>query len=332
MYDNFDLLELDLNSKRQLNVAKKFLDSCGLQYEVLDRLYGIFDADKLIATGGFCANVIKCVAVEELYREYGLVNRIISRLRSEMSNICKDNIFIFTKRKYDKIFADLSFYPIAYSQEAVLLESKRNGVSDFCKKLAKTAVEGVNGVVVVNCNPITNGHLYLLEQASKEVDRLHILVVGEDGQFLKAAERLELVQRATANLPKAVVHSAEKYCVSRATFPSYFLKDSGVVDSNQMEMDLDLFVRYIAPSMRVSVRFVGSEPTDMVTSAYNSKMQEILPRYGIEVKVIDRLEYCGKAISASTVRKLYDKGDLVGIKPLVPQCVFDFLSAKATGK
>ena len=32
---------------------------------------------------------------------------------------------------------------------------------------------------MANCNPLTNGHLYLMEQASMRVDVLHIFVLSE---------------------------------------------------------------------------------------------------------------------------------------------------------
>ena len=39
------------------------------------------------------------------------------------------------------------------------------------------------GAVVMNCNPLTLGHRYLIEQALKQCDYLMIFVVQEDKSF-----------------------------------------------------------------------------------------------------------------------------------------------------
>lgn len=42
---------------------------------------------------------------------------------------------------------------------------------------------GVIGSIIMNCNPFTNGHRFLIEEALKAVDFLIIFVVEEDKPF-----------------------------------------------------------------------------------------------------------------------------------------------------
>ena len=53
------------------------------------------------------------------------------------------------------------------------------------------------GAIVMNCNPFTLGHLYLIEYAAKEVDQLFIFVVEEDASFFSFDDRIMLVREGT---------------------------------------------------------------------------------------------------------------------------------------
>jgi [citrate (pro-3S)-lyase] ligase len=109
--------------------------------------------------------------------------------------------------------------------------------------------------------------------------------------------------------------------VSSATFPDYFLKDGpGVVSPQELntELDLTIFAECFARPLGINRCYMGTEPLDMITAAYNRQMKEILPSYGIEVVEIPRLENAGGVLSASRVRRLLDKGNLAAIGELVP--------------
>ena len=57
-------------------------------------------------------------------------------------------------------------------------------------------------------------------------------------------------------------------------------------------------------------------------------MQEILPKYNVEVKLIERKQVENDAISASRVRKLLKEGKFEKVKNLLPKPSFDFLLSK----
>lgn len=179
------------------------------------------------------------------------------------------------------------------------------------------------GVVVMNCNPFTLGHRYLIEQAAKQVERLYVMVVREDCSLFAYTERKAMVERGVADIENVSVIDGSDYAISRATFPTYFLKRLDDAADTQMLLDLDLFRRHIAPALGATVRFVGTEPTDRLTRRYNQLMHEALK----DVRETDRLEKDGNAVSASRVRKAMEEGDMNTIKQLVPPTTLPYIIA-----
>ena len=179
------------------------------------------------------------------------------------------------------------------------------------------------GVVVMNCNPFTLGHRYLIEQAAKQVERLYVMVVKEDCSLFAYTERKAMVEQGVADIENVSVIDGSDYAISRATFPTYFLKRLDDAADTQMLLDLDLFRRHIAPALGATVRFVGTEPTDQLTRRYNQLMHETLK----DVREINRLEKDGNAVSASRVRKAMEEGDMNTIRQLVPPTTLPYIIA-----
>ena len=186
-----------------------------------------------------------------------------------------------------------------------------------------TTTTPLRGVVVMNCNPFTLGHRYLIEQAAKQVERLFVMVVREDCSLFAYAERKAMVEQGVAHLENVMVIDGSEYAISQATFPTYFLKRLDDAADTQMLLDLDLFRRHIAPALGATVRFVGTEPTDRLTRRYNELMHEVLT----DVREICRLEKEGNAVSASRVRKAMEQGDMSTIRQLVPPTTLPYIIA-----
>ena len=175
----------------------------------------------------------------------------------------------------------------------------------------------------MNCNPFTLGHRYLIEQAAKQVERLYVMVVREDCSLFAYTERKAMVEQGVADIENVNVIDGSDYAISRATFPTYFLKRLDDAADTQMLLDLDLFRRHIAPALGATVRFVGTEPTDQLTRRYNQLMHEALK----DVRETDRLEKDGYAVSASRVRKAMEEGDMNTIRQLVPPTTLPYIIA-----
>lgn len=187
-----------------------------------------------------------------------------------------------------------------------------------------TTTTPLRGVVVMNCNPFTLGHRYLIEQAAKQVERLFVMVVREDCSLFAYAERKAMVEQGVAHLKNVTVIDGSEYAISQATFPTYFLKRLDDAADTQMLLDLDLFRRHIAPALGATVRFVGTEPTDRLTRRYNQLMHEVLA----DVRETARLEKEGNAVSASRVRKAMEQGDMSTIRQLVPPTTLPYIIAR----
>ena len=186
-----------------------------------------------------------------------------------------------------------------------------------------TTTTPLRGVVVMNCNPFTLGHRYLIEQAAKQVERLFVMVVREDCSLFAYAERKAMVEQGVAHLENVTVIDGSEYAISQATFPTYFLKRLDDAADTQMLLDLDLFRRHIAPALGTTVRFIGTEPTDQLTRRYNQLMHEVLA----DVRETARVEKKGNAVSASRVRKAMEQGDMSTIRQLVPPTTLPYIIA-----
>ena len=196
-------------------------------------------------------------------------------------------------------------------------------------KIERWEIEtGINadkvGAIVMNCNPFTNGHRYLIEKAAGEVDAVFVFVVSEDKSIFKAADRMEMVRRGTSDLINVYVTNSGKYMISSMSLPGYFNKEKNNDKYVDTSMDIMLFLQ-IAFELNISVRYVAEEPKDLFTRQYNENMKEILPDYGIELREIGRLSRDGEIISASSVRKYMLDGDEKKMESMVPHSTIQYL-------
>lgn len=345
---------LSLNSVRRR--VEAFLAANGLRLAPLDRYVVVTrdeDGDEILAGGGLDGNVIKCVAVSESARSEGLMNILVSRLIVIAREEGRESVKAFTKPENEGIFKSLGFALIASSPNAILMENGRGGLPEYRKYLESLARPGRNGAIVMNANPFTKGHRYLVEQAASQVDNLYVIVVKEDRSRFPYVERKAMIEAGCAGLDNVVVCEGSDYAISAATFPTYFLKKLDDATDTQIALDLDLFVNHIAQPLGVTVRFAGSEPEDALTRRYNELMAEILPgtsvavvrqdhqpdselvegsavrqaRRPIDFVEIPRLEQKGKPLSATSLRRALDKGGFKEAMEYIPKSTVPYLVA-----
>jgi len=180
----------------------------------------------------------------------------------------------------------------------------------------------------MNCNPFTKGHLHLVKTALQQVDALYLFVVQEDLSFFPFPDRIEMIRRNLGDLGDSLcVAPSGEFIISSFSFPGYFTKEA-TLDTSDSTTDIAIFGSVIAPSLNITHRFVGEEPTCVVTKGYNDTMLRLLPSMGVQVHVIPRVEQGSLAISASQVRKAMKQKDCTGIKKLVPDATYEFLLEK----
>ena len=182
------------------------------------------------------------------------------------------------------------------------------------------------GAIVMNANPFTLGHRYLVEQARTACGVLHLFMVSEDVSLVPFSVRKKLIIEGTKDIPGIVYHEAGSYIISSATFPAYFQKGDNAVIRSQAGIDAQIFTQ-IAAALGITDRFVGDEPTSVVTGIYNEILSTALPEAGVACHIIPRKEADGKAISASTVRSCIHDGRLEEIRGLVPETTYRYFTS-----
>lgn len=304
----------------------------------LDYTVGLYDEDyNLAATGSAFGNTLRCLAVDNRHQGEGLLNQVISHLIDYQYRRGILDLFLYTKCNTALFFKDLGFYEIArVDGKVVFMENRKGGFERYLDRLRQeTEAAGLTGdrvgAVVMNANPFTLGHQYLVETAAAACDVLHLFVVSEDASLVPFAVRERLVKEGTAHLKNIVYHRTESYMISNATFPSYFLKDKDTVIRSHAVLDITIFEK-IAKSLGIRVRYVGEEPFSAVTGIYNQVMATELASAGLSLNVIPRKESDGQAISASKVRELIKEGDLSGLKGLVPGSTYRYFTSDEGAK
>ncbi len=306
-----------------------FLERMALQPdENRDATVLIWENDELIATGSRKENLLKCIAVDDAHQGEGLTATVLTHLRQDAFRAGHKHLFLYTKPKNLLQFSSLFFYPVAQTRDVLLMENRQNGIGNFLDSLPVPGKEEKIGAAVMNCNPFTLGHRYLIETAAKECDWLYVFVLSEDKSQFPAADRLLLVKEGTKDIPNVTVLPTGPYLISSATFPTYFLPKDVQVQSVQCLLDIEIFTRYFVPKFHITTRFVGTEPLSQVTDLYNQALAANLPERGVELRQLVRLEQEDQPISASRVRALLGTGQSDAVKALVPPSTFVYLQEK----
>ena len=358
MQENGLIQELPLSVPFFRNQVETFLRESGLRMEELDHYYACTSPDgSILAGAGIKADIIKCVAVAPSARSEGFMLPLLSRIVSDAASKGVLNLKVYTKPENREIFESIGFKVLASAPKAILMENGR-GLEKYCEYLRHASLSrharprpGISGVIVMNANPFTLGHKYLIDKALEQVDHLFVIPVKEDASAFPYPERLAMI-RAHANARITVLEGSD-YCISAATFPTYFLKDLSDAAETQMTLDIDLFERHIMPALGATVRFVGSEPLDPLTARYNALMHNavVIPR--LVMPDSDRASAqpsaeqnyfsgrCPKnqfssanasparadAISASRVRAAIEAGDYASAAALCPVTTHPYLLA-----
>ena len=325
-------MDIELHSPlrgAKVNIWRDFLAKANLdaQDDALQTVL-VWDGEMLIATGSRTGNLLKYIAVDPARQGEGLLAKVLTALRQEAFREGHSQLFLYTKPRNEPLFADLMFYPVAQTGDVLLMEDRRDGIGQFIRQLPAGEHTGEVGAAVMNCDPFTLGHQYLVETAAKACDHLYIFVLSEDRGYFSASDRLEMVRRGTAHLNNVTVLPTGPYLISSATFPTYFLKDRDQADRIHCQLDVEIFARHFAPAFSIQTRFVGTEPLSPLTQQYNGILKSQLPSRGIRVEEIPRLTQGNVPVSASAVRAALKAGDLLAVKNLVPQTTFSYLKDK----
>lgn len=298
--------------------------------DAIEETFGYYEDNVLIATASRYQNVIKCVAVDNKLQGGSIFNQIITHIINRNTEEGYFKHYLYTTTKSSTAFEYLGFKKLEeVDNKLVFMEKAIIGFDAFLSNLEKHKKPGNTiASIVMNANPFTLGHQFLVEKAASENDILYLFVLSEEMSVFSSATRLKLVKEGVAHLDNVYVFTTDNYMVSSATFPSYFLKEDDDVTKIQARLDAKMFVNHISKALDINIRYVGSEPFSNATNIYN---EALLKEFGDKIKlvIVERLENETDVISATKVRKLLGAEKMDEVKRFVPKTTYDFLVSDA---
>lgn len=285
--------------------------------------------NEIIGTCSYAGKVLKCFAVKEGFQDQGIASKLITHLTNQLFDKGTYGTFIFTEPKNITLFKGLNYREVQRVEEVVLLEGGMSNIKTYVEKMFKNSGLGSRkkAALVMNCNPFTLGHRYLIEKASRENDEVVVFIVEEERSIFPFEIRKNLVKIGTEDLKNVHVLSGGNYIISSATFPSYFLRQEDTRMNAYAKLDAEIFGRYIGPVFNIEKRYIGTEPYCRTTNQYNKALLNILPKHSIDVIEINRLNTYNTPISASEVRKLIKNESYDKIKNMVPRVTYELLKS-----
>ena len=297
----------------------------------VDHVVGLYENDRLVGTGATAGNILKFIAVDASTPPGAYFNQIVSELQSRLAAAGQLHVMVSTKPQYEKSFHYVGFQTLVHTHWGVLMEAGTPTITQYLQGLsgATGTIGEHRSAIVMNANPFTKGHRYLVEQAAMQSDAVDIFVVSTDRSLFTTAERLHLVQTNTADLANVHVYLGGDYMVSYATFPAYFLASNDTIINYQTTIDARLFRDWVAKILHIQTRYVGEEPLSHTTAIYNQVLQKELPPQ-VQVKVIPRLKVGRTIVTATQVRSAIAQNKLSEIRSLLPAKTWKFIQIHQT--
>ena len=331
---------LDLDNPLDLKLLNTFLTTLGFDYikEEVDTTMIIYNLNnEIIGTGSLKGNTLKYVVIAPAFRETTAFPLIVTYLADKALENHKQ-CFVYTKPETAKLFQALGYSLIATAEPLfAVLEFGYKRIKDYQQYLKRNKIETLTNniaAIVVNCNPFTIGHRYLIEKASQENELVYLFVVSENLSAFPFEIRWKLIEEGISHLKNVKMLATGPYIVSGAIFPNYFLKNESwnLVSQKQAEIDVKIFANYITPILNIKKRYIGTEKYCQTTAAYNTAMRNILPEHDIKVIEYERIsaEINNKNsfVSASKVREAIKQHKLNEVLSTLPTSTKEFLLSK----
>ena len=334
---DFRLEEADLSCKFDVDLIRNFMNPLGFCFDENMVGYSVILYtlnDDIVGVGSCQGKILKYLAVAPQYRESGAFAHIVTHLTEHVMETHQQS-FVFTRPENIVRFNGLGYTHIASAKPLIsVLEFGYKSINDYKNYLSK--IKSTNGEkeiasIVMNCNPFTLGHQYLIEKASSENELVYVFVVETERSVFSFKDRIEMIKLGTAHLKNVILVRGDEYVVSCATFPNYFLKSEKEDDitKKQAELDLNIFVQHLAPVLNIKKRYVGTENYCATTGIYNKTMKSVLPNHGIDFIEVERKEMANRNkefISASTVREAIKTRNTDALDSLLPKSTLGYIN------
>ncbi|QVK21128.1 GNAT family N-acetyltransferase [Mycoplasmatota bacterium] len=308
--------------ENQLIAVKDILESNNLSFDDDIDLTLIAVDKEIIGTVSISGNIIKCLSVLEKHQGKGVATALVNKVIKYLETKDIYHYFAYSKEDNYDIFTGLGMKEVVTVDSITLFEGGVNNISDYLLDIKeKYHLDKEYASIVMNLNPLTNGHLYLIEKASKENENVLVFVVEEDKSEFPFKFRYELCKRVAKRFSNVTVIPSTVYMISKATFSTYFIKDKGLINELFAKIDFEIFKKYFVKIFNIKKRYIGTEPICAVTNSYN----KVMLSDGFEVILVERKKLKDKYISASIVRELL-KIDINLIKEYVPRETYEMLN------
>ncbi len=330
---------LDLDNPFDVKMVGGFLSELGFDFDSTEVectmiVYNL--KGELVGTGSHLGRILKYIAVSPKYRDTTAFALIVTYLTEKLLKIYK-HTFVFTRPENSVRFRGLGFTEIASAPPLFsILEFGFESIltyQEYLKTLKRPTESDKIAAIVVNCNPFTNGHKFLIEKAAAENELVYLFVVEEDLSAFPFLVRWDLIEKGISHLKNVCMVRGGMYIVSGSIFPAYFLKNETIsnVMEKQAELDVRIFANYVVPVLGIKRRYIGTEKYCITTAAYNQAMKDILPSFGVDViEVMRKVATPGTSklpifISASNIRQAIKTDKLEDVLDFLPESTRDFL-------
>jgi [citrate (pro-3S)-lyase] ligase len=327
-----------INDKNTEIIKKieKLLSEEKFRKDLIEEYAVIFSEENdLIGVIGRYANNLRCLVVDKKYRSQNIANILIDFMSKRIYKKNFREIFVFSKPINFDVFQNLGFNLIFQNENFGFLTNRYDLFQKYLNYLSNIQNKNYkknnqkfnnNSVIVMNCNPYTKGHEYLISKAVEKSNLVYIIMVKEDISLFTYQQRLEMTKLGVKKFKNVQILEGSDYLISKNVFPSYFFRTQEEFMLEQICLDISIFTNYIVPRLKITKRFVGEEPFSYTTNLYNKLMKKKLNLKKLELIIVPRINFKNNAISATQVRKLFIQGKFSEIKNLVPRTTLEYLT------
>ncbi len=309
--------------EEEKNKVKEFLKSFDLILDEVDMSLYLEEDNNIIGTVSSYNYIIKCLAVSKDRNGENLASILVEGIINKLIFKKIYTYQVFTKPNYKEVFTSLGFKELVSTDDVCMLEKGINNINDAICDIKKRIINNYGDIgeksdiasVVINANPITSGHVSLIESASKKHDLVLVFLLEEDKSLFSFKERFSMAYLSLERFDNVLLLPSTKYIISSLTFPSYFLHDERKVDKEQFIIDSLLFKNYFMKNLYIKKRYLGTELKEKMIN-YNNTLKEVL---GDDAVIIERFSQDGNIISASNVRTLLESNNYTEAYTYIPK-------------
>lgn len=188
--------------------------------------------------------------------------------------------------------------------------------------------------IVINANPFTTGHRYLVELAAKRSTTVLVFVIEgkpESGSMgnhentgieFSFQERFNMTQACLMDIGNVTVLPSGPYIISRNDYPTAFLKEKLSNASAHAILDSQVFC-HICKALGIKMAFAGDEPRDELSEIHLNALRKECAKEGITLRVAERKRLEDKYISSALARIAIAHGDIDTLGAILPGPVYN---------